>query len=307
MLLVSDEFYDGVKSTIMSASNQIFVTSAFIKVRALESLLTSVPNNVEVEIVGRWRKNDLLMKASDIDVYRACQKRGWKFGIDQNLHGKLYLVDEAEVFLGSANLTQKGMSIGGYGNVEFGTKFDAEQIDISRIRAYKHSDVVWLDDDLFRLIEDDIYSADESTEEKSNGWSTEILARLETPVEYLWVHELVFVEPQMLKFPDLDNESIAHDFEMLNLHCDNLGDENLRAQFRQTRVYNWLRYQIRDAESLNYGGLTHRLHNSLFDDPLPYRKEIKEFVSVLFRWMEFMETDYVVTKHTRTSSVRYKE
>ena len=265
-------------------------------------LLEGVSENVNIEIVGRWRKNDLLMKASDLAVYELCRKRGWGFGVDQNLHGKLYLVDDKEVFLGSANLTQNGMSIGGFGNVEFGTRFDVAQLDISRIRAYKHREVVWLDDHLFELIQNEVHEDSESPETESTGWSTEILDRLETPVEYLWVNELLFVLPDQLLHPNLDDENTMHDFNMLNLHCDNLATEYVKAQFRQTRLYSWLRYQLRE-ESLNFGGLTHRLHNSLFDDPLPYRKEVKEFIAILFEWMALLTEDFAIVNHSRTSSV----
>jgi len=305
MLLVSDEFYDGVRQTALSAENSIFITSAFIKEKAIEALLQDIPNSVKVEIVGRWRKNDLLMKASDLAVYELCRDNGWKFGIDQNLHGKLYLVDDSDVFLGSANLTQKGMSIGGFGNVEFGARFNAAQLDISRIRAYKNSEVIWVDEPLFELLKKEVDEAKlDDSDNTQMGWSSDVLDRLETPVDSLWVNELMFVGPQSLKYPDLDDENTMHDFEMLGLHCDNLGEENITAQFRQTRVYSWLRYQLNVEESLNFGGLTHRLHNSLFDDPLPYRKEIKEFVSVLFLWLECLHEEFEMTKHNRTTSVR---
>ena len=227
MLLVSKEFYDQVRQTALSAKSNIFITSAFVKVKAIEALLENIPSDVVVEITGRWRKNDLLVKASDLEVYKLCRKNGWRFGIDQNLHGKLYLVDNKDVFLGSANLTQKGMSLGGFSNVEFGTAFDAEQLDINRISAYKQNQVVWMDDELFALIETDINQISDSSSLENGDWSKEILSALETPLEYLWVHELLFVSPKKLLRPNLDDESTLHDFDMLNLHCDNLDVENL--------------------------------------------------------------------------------
>lgn len=306
MLLVSDEFYDGVRQTALSAQNNIFITSAFIKQRALDALLANIPSHAHVEVVGRWRKGDLLMKASDLEVYELCKKMGWKFGIDQNLHGKLYLIDNKDVFLGSANLTQKGMSIGGFGNVEFGTRFDAAQLDISRIEKYKYSEVVWVDDRLFKLLREEINNSElNELSDREMGWSIDVLSMLETPVEHLWVNELIFVDPELLRYPDFDDENTIHDFEMLGLHCDNLTKENIKAQFRQTRLYSWLRYQLSNGQSLNFGGLTHKLHNSLFDDPLPYRKEVKEFVATLFTWIEYLEDEFIITKHTRTISVRW--
>ena len=37
--------------------------------------------------------------------------------------------------------------------------------------------------------------------------------------------------------------------------------------------------------SLSFGGLTSALHNSLLEDPLPYRSEVKKLVQNIFSWV----------------------
>lgn len=306
MLLYSGEFYDAVRKEFLSAKASIFITSAFIKEKAVESLLRDVSKDLNIEIVGRWKKNDLLVKASDLAVYDLCSQNGWKFGVDQNLHGKLYFIDDNDVFLGSANLTQKGMSIGGFGNIEFGARFSGSHVDIKKIHDYKSNEVVWLDDNLFEILKSELLNSSEGgVISVSSDWSSKVLDILERPIESLWIHELIFSEPKSLLFPDLDDLNTIHDFELLGLHCDNLSEEDIKNQFRKTRLYRWLRYQLK-GQSINFGGLTHRLHNSLFDEPLPYRKKIKDFVKIIFLWMEFLLEDFEVTKHNRTYSVVIK-
>jgi len=307
MLLVSNEFYSELKKSIYDSSVSILITSAFIKNRAVIKLLEAVSSEVNVTIVARWRKHDLLMGASDIEVFELCQAKGWKFGIDQNLHGKLYLIDDSDVFLGSANLTQRGMSLGGVANIEFGTRFDVSKIDLKRINHYKRSEVTWIDDDVFSLIKQDI---DASLLVKGAfsdlDWSPEIANLISTPVESLWINELMFCNPHELLYLNLNDSSIAHDFELLNLDIDNISVKNIKHNFRQSRLYTWIYSQLSTNKEMNFGALSHALHDSLFDDPLPYRKEIKEFVVLIFSWVVYMDDVFVVTKHNHTSSIKLK-
>ncbi len=308
VLLVSDEFYTTLKKSISGSSKNIFITSAFIKERAVEQLFDTVSCDVKVSIVARWKKHDLLMGASDLGVYKRCQENGWKFGIDQNLHGKLFLIDDSDFFLGSANLTQKGMSLGGQSNLEFGTKFIAQNVDLDRMHIYKNSEVIWLTDEVFQKISADIeYSKSQEGGFDSAEWSIDVRELLASPVKFLWVSELIFSKPNQLAYLNLDDANMAHDFEMLNLDHDNFSKADIVYHFQQSRLYNWLRYQFSIQRSLNFGALSNALHNSLFDDPRPYRKEIKEFVTILFSWFEFLEDDFMVTKHNHTSSVKLKK
>ena len=46
---------------------------------------------------------------------------------------------------------------------------------------------------------------------------------------------------------------------------------------------------IKKNGNLTFGSLTSNLHNSLLDDPRPYRKNVKILVSIMFDWLYFFD------------------
>jgi len=307
MLLETTEFSKTLNEDISLAKTRILIASAFIKINALQRLL-SQSEAKDVEVIVRWRKHDLIAGASDLEVYRFCKKKGWKLGVCQNLHGKIYCIDDKNIYLGSANLTQRGLDFCRAPNLEFGTKIKAEAADFSKINSFLSQEVSWLNDEKFQIMEEEINNCSRGQQPfQSIGWSEKVNKFLLTEVRYLWVRDLTFSCPEELMSLNLNNETIIHDFELLNLDIDNLTELTLAKNFKSSRCYMWIRQLLVKNEELSFGSITYSLHNSLLDDPLPYRKNIKEFVAILFSWMEFLRDDFEVTKHNRTKSVRLKE
>jgi len=296
MLYLSKEFAKELTDSINSSTQSIVVCSAYIKSKALLSLLASVKSDVKLKVVTRWCKGDLIFGASDLEVYEICAEKGWAFGIDLNLHGKLFLIDDANVFLGSANLTQKGLHIGLAGNHEFGTRIPAGQADIKKINDFIDAEVTWMNDSLYDLIKSEVQkSKNKESLEMSTSWSKVIDAALNKPIEFLWVQELVFSTPSKLLRLNLDEAREAHDFDLLGLNLDDISEESLKRSFKRTRLYGWLRSLVAH-ESLSFGGVTARLHDAILDDPKPYRVDIKNYNQILFEWAEFVDDTFEISQ-----------
>ncbi len=306
MLLEGEGFSQELLNSISKCQKSFVACSAFVRSNALTTLLADI-QDIEVIIVARWQKQDLVSSASDLDTYQLYKERGWKFGISQNFHGKVYLVDQKSILLGSANLTQRGLNIGSLSNIEFGTTISANRADLDKIDQFLDTEVVWLDDYQFQLIKQDIDSTEKLNKPLSRlQWSNEIQEQLLRKVTYLWVHELVFNAPQTLLCLNLDEATQLHDFELLSLDIDTLATESLKNGFRRSRLYLWVISQLHQNQEMNFGAFSHTLHNALLDDPTPYRKEVKEFIATLFAWLEFLSDEFEVTQHRKTSSVRLK-
>ncbi len=306
-LLVSEEFSEKLHLAISEATGSIIFVSAFITTPAIDWLKSHIHDGLNVTILSRWKKHDLLSGASDIAVYEYCAELGWKFGIDQNLHGKLYLIDTNKIFLGSANLTRKGLSIGMKGNLEFGTVISAEAADISKINDYIKNEIVWVDSELFELLNNEYRQADiNETPTAETEWSFGIQDRLVTPVNYLWVQELLFSTPVELIYLDLKNENVIHDYKLLDLDLDALDEEYIRSAFMQSKLHYWLLNKLRDNRELNFGALSYELHNALLENPKPYRKKVKEFVVIIFKWAEFLPNIFNITQYDHTQSLSLK-
>ena len=53
-------------------------------------------------------------------------------------------------------------------------------------------------------------------------------------------------------------------------------------------MYNWLINQIKkqENEEIYFGNLSSIIHNSLLDDPTPYRKNVKELQANLYSYIK---------------------
>jgi hypothetical protein len=308
LILYSKEFTDELRCSLEAAERRCFIASAFVKRGALEELSQSFSASVEdISVVARWQKRDILAGASDLGVYEFCRDNGWKFGIDLNLHGKLYMIDDAELYLGSANLTQQGLFLGDTGNNEFGTRIPIDLADLSKVNSFIDDEVVWLNNSLFALLEADIAKAEtELTPLADTSWAPSITEKIRKPVSYLWVSELLFCSPSELLYLDLNDEAVRHDFELLSLEIDDLTESALARSFRKSRLYFWLMLVLQKNGSVNFGRMSHELHNSLMDDPAPYRRDVKKFVDIIFSWCKIIGDEVEILQFRRTAAISLK-
>lgn len=297
MILEGSEFSQALFNSISECQKSVTLCSAFIKEKALsDKRFVDKLKGKNVVVVARWQKHDILFGASDLNVYELCKKHGWQFGVDLCLHAKLFLIDDKEIFLGSANLTSRGLHLGLIGNHEFGTKISAEHADLSKVNRFIDSEVIWMNDDLFEMISEEIAQSKHDKVLFSNeSWSFSIKNILHKPVQFLWVQELVFSSPWDLLNIDLNNSSMAHDFELLELNIDGIDEHSIRRNFRRSRLYQWL-ISVLTYDGVSFGGLTSMLHNSILDDPKPYRLDIKRYNKVIFDWAKFLGDEFEIKK-----------
>jgi phosphatidylserine/phosphatidylglycerophosphate/cardiolipin synthase-like enzyme len=308
MLLFSSDFTNELLDAIENASNELVICSAFVKTQAIQHLLRDISEDVTVSIIARWAKQDLVFGASDLGVYQWCQSKGYRFGVNSKLHAKLYSIDQSLIFLGSANLTHRGLSISGTGNLEIGTCIDPTDTDMEKFRSFINDEVVWLDDNLYQTLSAEIdASQDVNSEANDDVWSADVIAMLRRSTSHLWVSELLFTSPKSLLSPNFELEEIVHDFELLNLNIDNFDANALKLGFMQTRLFQWLRDTAGINNAVRFGWLTNELHNALLDDATPYRSEIKEFVVIIFDWFKFMPEIFEVTRFNVSEKVSIKE
>ena len=303
MLLSSAEFSNNLIQALNNSENEVVVFSAFIKNHALEWLLKNTKTN-NISIIVRWQKHDLNCNASDIHCYEICKKRGVPFGISLDLHGKVYSVD-GHIYVGSANLTSRGMALNSRHNIEFGVGFEASIADQSKISNLKN-DVLWLNDEIFEQMKSELAAANDDTTIHRQQWSDKITQLVSQSVQQLWVHELLFSTPESLLSLDLDDAAHVHDFELLGLNIDDLTPEELKNRFGATRLCKWLKELLQSNGTVSFGKLTAELHSAIIDDPTPYRRDVKDFIAVLYSWAKFIEDDFEVSRprHSEIMSLR---
>jgi len=307
MLLFSSDFTEDLKKHIDGASHELTICSAFVKTKAIQHLLERTPPTVSVKIICRWAKGDLVFGASDLEVFTWCQSKGHKFGVNPGLHAKLYSIDRQTIFLGSANLTHRGLSISGAGNVEIGTRLKPEMADLEKLGRFIEQEVEWIDEALYEAMVSEVEMAKVSKDkEDQQEWSVEISKKLQKDVSYLWVHELLFTNPNDILMMDFDNKYSVHDFELLKLDLKSIDTEALKLRFLRSRLFAWVESTVGHGNEVGFGLLTKHLHSALLDDQTPYRRDVKNFVITLFDWFKFMPETFEVKKYNHSETVTLK-
>lgn len=112
-MLTGSAVFNALSQSAGSAERDVVLVSPFIKRDTLCSLITLIPAGVPVQIVTRWRADEVLSGASDVDAFECVRIRSAQgsgpidFRLLNSVHAKYYRFD-SQVFIGSANLTNTG-------------------------------------------------------------------------------------------------------------------------------------------------------------------------------------------------------
>jgi PLD-like domain len=308
-ILFEDAFREELKSAVKEAERSVTLLSAYIKIAALAWIDDCIGSkSLNMSFVARWRPNDLLSGASDLEAYQHARTRGWRFGIDPSLHYKIYLVDDRVALLGSANLTSSGLHLEDAGNLEAGVVIEPNLLDLNRLKQHI-SECTWVTDDLYKEIKAYIESR-EAKVATSNTWPRSIQEKMLRSSTHLWVTDLLFSGPlELLTDGRAGTAEALHDLLLLGIEQTDVDKEQLLKQFYLTKVWRWVLSAIKDSsyDYVRFGELTARLHDSLLDDPKPYRREVKELISNIFEWVRYLDPEEVgIRKFEHTEALYLK-
>jgi hypothetical protein len=288
VILINEEFSDEIFGQCQDSTTSVEIYCAFIKRATIERMGTLIDPSVNVSVVARWRVGDLFAGVSDLSVYEYCESMGWKFGIKLSLHAKVFIFDDRKVLLGSANTTESGFGLSNRSNDEVSAVFTPEVSDLGRLRMLENG-VTWLDQELFEQISKFVgQNIDQNANVGISEWPNSVMAKLDRgSVGALWISEL----PQ-----------ISFD-EALSLGWSRTVLTN---EFENSDLFKWLIQILSESTSdyTNFGWITRELHTVLLDEPGPNRKEVKDYVALIFDWIDKSEIDKIyIKKFRRTSSL----
>ena len=152
-LLNTETFRNLLGNALEKSQRSVIILSAYVKSVGINWLKDKITNkNVKCTIVTRWNNGDLAQGSSDLECYYLAKDNGWMFKVLQDLHAKVMLVDEDILFIGSPNLTGKGMSLVPVSNQELGIKVKALEEDLKIINQLI-DDAVLVDDKIILELE----------------------------------------------------------------------------------------------------------------------------------------------------------
>ena len=295
------------KECLKNCKDEIIVCSAFITMKGIEWFYNNLQNKkINCRVISRWDRGDLLSKVSDIEVYNFCKKMGWSFEIIENLHAKFYLMDQKDLISGSLNLTAKGFGLVPISNKEFGNYFEAIDEDLININIFLE-DAIKITDEIFNEYKKYLKDNKDFVIQQLPELPEKIKNLKEKKLTKLWVHDFLFNEPEnLLNNFNENTEDLIHDRSLLNISSqDDLSLETIKLNFVNLDLYKWFIKQIKnkDNKSFSFGELSALIHNSLFDDPKPYRKEIKNLQANFFKFLELLKFENLKIERPNYSQV----
>lgn len=295
-LLQNREYIESIESSLSLSESNIVIVSAFLRSEVVKWLREVIPKNVSVSFVTRWLPQDILSGASDFEAFEVARKEKWGFYLDQDLHAKALLIDEAILFLGSANLTSSGTHLFGSGNNELSIKVRASIDEVKKIKQYVVNSYQ-LTMPMYKEMKLQLEEAEELKNVADIKWPTEIASCINPIVYSLWIDECFYSSPNEF-FSEDDNENVEHDRELFR------SDWPDKTLLKKTKIIRWLETIILESakQILTFGYVTKKLHNAIITDPKPYRKDMKEFVRNLFAWIQYYEL-YDCQNFTKTIAI----
>ncbi len=296
MILDENQTRVALETALSNSQSKLIAFSAFIKLKAFDWLVKQVGDKqLKVNIIARWDINDLLSGVSDLTVYERCRKLNWEFRVNTALHSKLYLIDSSIGYLGSNNLTGAGLGLNLNNNIEFSTEIRPDMDDLQKIDRYLNSSTL-MNDALYEEIKQ--FVEDNKTNKERIKWPESIIDQLKTNTDYLWVDNFPLSNPFNNDFP----EEFQRDEKIFaNISIDDKGA--LKDAFINSHVTQWIIKHLNEQEGkvLFFGALSALIHNSLLNDPKPYRKEVKDLIGNFFAWVQFLNLKEITVERPNYS------
>ena len=281
-ILLSKEIWPAVRKEIMNADKSVHIITAFCKLGSIQKINEIVnPSVHDKKILIRFRLDDILKGSTDFEVVEYCLSEGWDVFIRFDLHAKTYLVDQKRVFVGSANLTRRGLT-GEQTNSEMATLVNVEKKDLEKINKL-FSEAANVDFEMLQKMKKQLYLTRNKDETSNVKWNKEIIELFKPNIQTLFSYEL----------PDKDNYKIGEFIPFLDVVYKD--DLQVKESFRNSNIYIWLINILKDKEGVMcFGELSSKLHNSLVEDPKPYRKDIKLFLKNIVIFIKKYGIDEII-------------
>jgi len=300
--LVWSPVKDFLKAQLSQSDTLLTIIAPFIQLDALKDLLSVANNYKDLNIVTRWRAEDIISGVSDIEIYPFLKENQINLFYHNNIHLKLYVFNSNSAFASSANITKKGLGDTKVYNIEIGSLVDITLNDWYQIHKLLNEST---------LITNAIYEtakkyADDNKrippplpklvleDPKAKDFSLKALPKTETPTGLYEFYKSTSRSEQ-------NNENIKNAIHDLVIYkIDNglseqefyttLGNNFRNQAFTKAAVlFIKTKCEERKDERKNgvrFGEMAQWLQDNCSDSPMPYRAEIKIDTRMLYNWLQ---------------------
>ena len=292
---------------VLATKDELIIMSPYIKLEPLKMLLEKVDPAVKIIVVARWRISDLVFGSSDLEIFDYLKSRNHSLYTHHQIHLKIVVKDKKDILLGSANVTGSGLGLFENSNIEAIAIDSLDEKYLPSIYSILKESKLVTSDIVQKLSEEVEKNAilkenQKKIEADFLRIEKEILINSKTS---LLVDDFLFapsVEDLLVYIRNETHErEVDHVFRILGISDRTATLEQLKQSFLNSNAYSWQLENI--TGNVLFGRYSELLHNSLMDDPKPYRKTVKDLVSNMFSWTKNCSIDYEIVDHAHTSSM----
>ena len=307
-ILGTESFRDHLSKSIENSQNHIFILSGYVKSNGMEWLKKKLNGrNTPCTIVAQWTERNLLEGGCDLQSYEIAKENNWNFKILNNLHAKVALIDKNILYIGSGNLTGRGMALIPVSNRELGVAVKPTIQDTTIVNKLVN-EAILVDDHLHSQFSEWLSQQEKITKPKYNKFPAEIKNILKNNYEKLWASNFPWCTFEELQIDNDQSEDLLnrqkHDFELFGVEKFdyNLIKENMK----DLHIYHWLMEHLKKKEDnyLYFGEFTKLIHDSLYDDPRPYRRDIKDLQQNIYSFIENLSlNEFEITRPNHSQKI----
>jgi len=269
-----------------------YILSPYINPNVLIKILGHRPDQPTI-IVTSWHPDNLLSGSSTLEIYEVTRNMGWHLYINDRLHVKLYSDSLTSAWIGSANLTRKGLQDDKTSNIEA----------LTFLKTISRDDRIYIQQIIANstLVTNDIYELYWNWLDKQEKASPPKIEPLDIPPE---MDEYNFLTSQLpaslspsrmweiannlvIEFEDWgEMEAMEHDIALYNVAPHKDKEEffaELKVRFFSHPFIVALTEQITE-DGIRFGGIKEWIHRNCTDVPVPYRRALTSHVQSLIRW-----------------------
>jgi Phosphatidylserine/phosphatidylglycerophosphate/cardiolipin synthases and related enzymes len=282
-LLFTNEILSAVTEELKNAKESVQIITAYCKENSINKLNENISDFVlDKKLMVRFRLDDLLKGSTDFSVLDFGKHNGWKVYIRFDLHAKTYIVDNKRGFVGSANTTQSGMTGAINNNIEVATLVDIEERDREKV-AKLFDEAILVDDLLYEKLRNQLEEINQDAVNYEVQWSKDIRDIFQPHVDTLFSYEL----------PEKREYEIGEFINFLEIKY-NVDIGTMKDKLRWSNAYLWLLDVLKNKKGeMYFGELSAELHNSLVEDPKPYRRDVKVYLANLLSLIEAWDMDEI--------------
>lgn len=284
-ILMSKEIKKQIIEEVGKSKESIKIITAFCKNEGMQFIEENVSETVRNKrLMVRFRMEDIISGATDFSIYESCKKLGWEMYVRFDLHAKTYIFDNKRCITGSANLTGKGVVREEGGNCEIASISEMEKEDIEKIETL-FDKALLMNDEIYAMMSNEVQKVTRK-KGKCYEWSEDIISQFVPDISVLFTYDF----PVYSNYKEYKGKNV--DFLCLE---NNWKETDIRQAFKISKSYLWLKKLIIDnGKEMYFGEITEKLHETLVNDPYPYRKEVKELLFNLLQWIQDLDLREII-------------